>query len=245
MEAASETHGSKIVLALDYRIKDREKLFRVSLRTIRELAPHICAVKINRHLVLPLGLYPCVERIVETAHGLELPAIMDCKINDVGATNIEIARHYYGAGFDALTANPFIGWSGGLEPVFRLAQKSGKGIILLAYMSHPGAGEGYGQIIVDPNTGLKRLQYLVFAEKAVEWGADGVVVGATDPGKIREIDRVLDGRIPIYSPGIGVQGGLLELASEAGASYFIIGRSILHSPDPLKAAEDFKTRLSG
>ncbi|MCW4037815.1 MAG: orotidine 5'-phosphate decarboxylase [Candidatus Bathyarchaeota archaeon] len=243
IEEASESHTSKIVLALDYVLNDREALFRRSLQMVETLAPHLCAVKINRHLVLPLGLHPHVERLVTVAHDLDLPAIMDCKINDIGDTNHEIARRYFEAGFDAVTANPFIGWEGGLEPVFKLAGESGKGVILLVYMSHRSAGEGYGQKVVDSRTGHERRQYLVFAERAVAWGADGVVVGATYPEKIREVNQVLKDRIPIFSPGIGVQGGALNRVAEAGASYFIIGRSILLSPDPLEAVKAFKEGL--
>jgi orotidine-5'-phosphate decarboxylase len=243
IEEASETHASKIVLSLDYILSDREALFLRSLQTLETLAPHLCAVKINRHLILPLGLHPLVERLVTVAHNLDLPVIMDCKINDIGDTNLEIARCYFEAGFDAVTANPFIGWEGGLEPVFNLAGESSKGVILLVYMSHRSAGEGYGQKIVDSRTGHERRQYLVFAERAVAWGADGVVVGATYPEKIREVNQVLKDRIPIYSPGIGVQGGALNCVADAGASYFIIGRSILLSPDPLVAVKAFKESL--
>ncbi len=241
---AAERRASKIVLALDLIVQDRTDLLIKSLQTLEALAPYICAVKINRHLVLPLGVYPSVERLVRVAHDLEIPVIMDCKLNDIGATNREIARHYFEAGFDALTANPFIGWEDGLEPVFTLARPLGKGVILLVYMSHRGAGDGYGQMVVASRTGRTRRQYVVFAEKAVEWGADGVVVGATYPEKIREVSQVLQNRIPIYAPGIGVQGGALNAIIEAGASYFIVGRSILLAPDPVAAAKTFQNRLN-
>jgi orotidine-5'-phosphate decarboxylase len=241
---AAERHASKIVLAFDLVVQDRKKLYLKSLQTLETLAPHICAVKINRHLVLPLGVYPSVERLVRVAHDLEVPVIMDCKLNDIGATNREIARHYFEAGFDALTANPFVGWDDGLEPVFTLARDVDKGVLLLVYMSHRGAGDGYGQMVVDSRTGQQRRQYLVFAEKAVEWGADGVVVGATYPEKIKEVSQVLQNKIPIYSPGIGVQGGAVNSVIEAGASYFIMGRSILLAPDPVAAVKAFQNRLN-
>lgn len=240
MERVSQVRGSNIVLALDYVIRDRKELFLQSLKILETLVPHLCAVKINYHLVLPLGLSPRVRKLVKTAHDLGLPVIMDCKINDIGDTNFEIARHYFDAGFDAVIANPFVGWEEGLEPVFRLARESGKGVILLVYMSHKAAEEGYGQRVVDSRTGRERLQYLIFAERALEWRADGVVVGATYPERIREVNQVLKGRIPIYSPGVGVQGGALESVVEAGASYFMIGRSILLSPDPLEAVKGFQ-----
>jgi orotidine-5'-phosphate decarboxylase len=74
-------------------------------------------------------------------------------------------------------------------------------------MSHKGANEGYGQTIIDPETSEKTLQYLAFARKALKWGADGVVVGATVPQKITEVKQVLKEEVAIYSPGIGAQGG--------------------------------------
>jgi len=243
IQGAAARHASKIVLAFDLLVKDRKNLLAKSLQTLETLAPYICAVKINRHLVLPLGVYPAVERLVRVAHDLDLPVIMDCKLNDIGATNREIARHYFAAGFDALTANPFVGWDDGLEPVFTLARAFDKGVLLLVYMSHRGAGDGYGQMVVDSRTGRQRPQYLVFAERAVDWGADGVVVGATYPEKIREVSQVLQKRVPIYAPGIGVQGGAVNAVIEAGASYCIVGRSILLAPDPVAAVKTYQKRL--
>jgi orotidine-5'-phosphate decarboxylase len=162
---------------------------------------------------------------------------MDCKINDIGATNQVIAEYYYDAGFDALIANPFVGWEEGLKPVFDVANKLQRGVILLAYMSHKGAAEGYGQTIIDPETAKKTAQYVSFAEKALSWKADGVVVGATCPEKIREIHRILKENVPIYSPGVGVQGGAAEAARTAGARYLIVGREITLSQNPAAAAK--------
>jgi orotidine-5'-phosphate decarboxylase len=204
------------------------------------LAPHLCAVKVNRHLLLPLGLFPYVKKLVKAAHNLKLPVIMDCKINDIGDTNLEMARHYFNADFDAITANPFIGWEGGLEPIFRMARDSNKGILLLIYMSHKGANEGYGQLVMDSQTGSVQPQYLVFAKKALQWGADGAIVGATHPNIIQEVNQFLINNIPIYSPGIGIQGGRLQSVLASGTRYLIIGRYILQSSDPLKSVKELK-----
>ncbi len=208
-----------------------------------EASPHLCAVKLNRQLVLPLGL-EATRALVGGIHDLGLPAIMDCKLNDVGHTNTAIARYYFNVGFDALTASPFVGWEGGLQSVFEVAGEAGGGVILLVYMSHPGAVEGYGQWVVDAETGERRPQYLVFAEKALRWGADGVVVGATYPEKIREVFKVLGGEIPIFSPGVGAQGGSVEGAVVAGASYLIVGRSIINAEHPGMVAESLKERVN-
>jgi orotidine-5'-phosphate decarboxylase len=104
-------------------------------------------------------------------------------------------------------------------------------------MSHKGASEGYGQTIYDEETGTKTAQYISFAKKALKWNADGVVVGATYPEKIREIHKILRGNVPIYSPGIGVQGGAAETALKAGARYLIVGREITLAKNPAAVAK--------
>ena len=151
---------------------------------------------------------------------------MDAKVNDIGATNQVIAEYYFAAGFDAIIANPFVGWEEGMKPLFDVSKRLNRGVILLTYMSHKGAAEGYGQTVVDPYTGEQIPQYVSFARKAVQWGADGVVVGATHPEKIAEVKTILQGKAAIYSPGVGVQGGGAESAVRAGSDYLIVGREI-------------------
>jgi orotidine-5'-phosphate decarboxylase len=112
-----------------------------------------------------------------------------------------------------------------------------RGVILLVYMSHKGAEEGYGQTIQEPKAGRRVHQYVVFAQKALSWNADGAVVGATYPEKIREIHAILKNHVPIYSPGVGAQGGSIETAIRAGARYLIVGRSITFAENPTEAAK--------
>ena len=162
---------------------------------------------------------------------------MDCKLNDIGNTNEHIARYYYDAGFDALIANPFVGWEGGLDSVFKLAQEMQKGIITLCYMSHPAAHEGYGLYATENPKGKDvEAFYLTFAKRARKWDTDGVIVGATYPDKIKEIRAVLGDEIPIISPGVGAQGASAKDALNAGASYVIVARSISTADDPAAAA---------
>ena len=239
MQEAAKSKNSPIVLALDLPFEtpeNRNRLISKAQKILRAVHPYICAVKINHHLVLPLGTFDGVEQLVEQIRGEGLLAIMDAKVNDIGATNQVIADYYYAAGFDALIANPFVGWDEGLKPLFEVSQRLGRGVILLCYTSHKGASEGYGQTIIDAETGGKTLQYVSFAKKALKWGADGVVVGATYPQKIAEIKQILGEKVPIYSPGVGAQGGTAETALKAGANYLIVGREITQAEDPAKAA---------
>jgi orotidine-5'-phosphate decarboxylase len=239
MQEAAKSKNSRIVLALDFPFEapeNRNKVLTKAQSILKAVHPYICAVKINHHLVLPLGTFDGVQHLVEQIRGQGLLAIMDAKVNDIGATNQTIAQYYYAAGFDALIANPFIGWEEGLKPLFEVSQRLNRGMILLCYMSHKGANEGYGQTVIDPETGEKTLQYVSFAKKALRYGADGIVVGATYPEKIVEVKQIVGQKVPIYSPGIGAQGGVAEAALKAGASYLIVGREITVASDPAKAA---------
>ena len=239
IQEVSKSKSSRIVLALDFPFETadyQEKVLAKAQKILRTVHPYICAVKINHHLTLPLGLFDGVQKLVEQIRGEGLLAIMDAKVNDIGNTNQIIADYYFAAGFDAIIANPFVGWDEGLKPLFETAKKQGRGTILLTYMSHKGANEGYGQTIINQETSEKTPQYISFAQKALLWGADGVVVGATVPQKISEVKQILGDKVAIYSPGVGAQGGTAEEAIKAGASYLIVGREITNSDNPLQTA---------
>jgi orotidine-5'-phosphate decarboxylase len=190
-------------------------------------------------------LFDGVKQLIEKVHQKGLAAIMDAKVNDIGNTNQVISEYYYAAGFDAIIANPFIGWEDGLKPIIEVSRRLERGVILLTYMSHKGAVEGYGQTVIDPATGAKMPQYMSFADKALKWGADGAVVGATVPEKIREIRQVLGEEVPIYSPGVGAQGGSAEFALKAGSSYLIVGREIVSAENPAQAACKLRDSIKG
>jgi len=231
------------VLALDLTREDREDLFKHTVRLIGSVSRSLCAVKFNHQMILPLGLHDRVKMLIDEVHKHHIPVIMDAKINDIGHTNEFIASQYFSAGFDAVIANPFAGFKDGLEPVFRIAKAQQKGVLLLVHMSHSGASEGYGQTVLDEK-GEKRAQFEVFAQRAVQWGADGAIVGATFPETITRVHSILGDGIPIFSPGVGVQGGSLSRALTAGARYAIVGRSIYESDDPAKSTENLRRSVA-
>ena len=244
MEQVARNKDSNVVLNLDFpfeKPENRRALFSKANHVLEAVYPYICAVKFNHHLVLPLGTFDGVQKLVKKIHDLKLMAIMDCKANDIGSTNQVIAKYYYAAGFDALIANPFVGWEEGLKPIFDVARRLQRGVILLVYMSHKGASEGYGQTVFDTETGEKQPQYVSFARKALRWRSDGVIVGATYPEKIREVYEILGEKVPIYSPGIGAQGGDIKSALEAGTRYLLVGRTITLAENPAESAREIKS----
>jgi len=239
---AVEERGSPIILALDLAPEKPSKLMRKAMEVLEETAPYLCGLKINFHLILPLGLSG-VKPLLDRAHQLGLFCLADPKLSDIGSTNEVAARYYFEAGFDALTASPLVGWEKGLAPVFKLAREMGRGVILLAYMSHPGALEIFGLRALDERSGLEEPLYARFAKMAVEWGADGVVVGATRPEVIRAVRAVVGPEMLVMSPGVGVQGGDPRMALEAGADFLVVGRSIVLADRPGEAARELLARL--
>jgi orotidine-5'-phosphate decarboxylase len=243
MEQSAKTRESNIIMAFDFPFEKPENhrnLLSKAEHVLDAVNPYLCAVKFNHHLVLPLGLFDGVQKLAKRAHDLGLLTIMDCKVNDIGSTNQTIAEYYYEAGFDALIANPFIGWEEGLQPIFDVAHRLRRGVILLVYMSHKAASEGYGQTIFDAESGGKMLQYVSFAKKALKYGADGAIVGATFPEKIKEVHEILCEEVPIFSPGIGAQGGEVISTLKAGARYLIVGRSITGAENPAGSAKQIR-----
>ena len=234
----SKNNFSRVILALDLQGSSSSKLLRSGKKLIERTAPYICAVKIGRPTVLNLGTEK-TRVLIKLSHDYDLPCIIDDKLGDIDETNSAISQAYFSLGFDGIIVNPIAGWKGGLEPVFKIAQKEGKGVIVLVYMSNPGASEDFGQLVLRSPKGRPQRQYEIFAKRAGEWGADGAVVGATRPEVVKRVRAKLSENVRIYSPGIGTQGGKVLKAARAGSDFFIIGRSITQARDPERAAQDF------
>lgn len=203
-------------------------------RVLEATKGEVAAVKINHHLLLPYGLLG-LKKVIETCRAEELPLIADLKMNDIESTNLNIVDSLLAYGFDAVIANPFVGREEGLGKAIERVHSKGGGIIFLVYMSHRGAEEGY----------LLRLEggepvYRVFARRAKEWGADGVIVSVKSPDKISETREIVGKDCLILSPGAGAQGGEARPGVAAGADFVLVGRSITESPDPLKAAREYR-----
>ncbi len=232
---AAELNKSRIVLALDLEGGDVQQLAAKSKELLKKISKYVCAVKINRQLTMSLGMHGGVESIITLAHDLSLPTIMDAKLNDVGHTNEFIARSYFDMGFDAIIASPVAGWENGLDIVFAQANFRGRAVILLVYMSNPGADAFYS-LVGAHGREAPRPVFELLAEKAVQWKAHGVIVGATRPEIISRVRQLIGPQLPIYSPGVGAQGGSAKDALAAGSTYLIVGRAIYDAPEPVKAA---------
>ncbi len=233
---SSKKHSSRVILALDVSGPPETRVER-AVAILRKVGDHVAAVKVNWHILLPGGIRGIAE-VIELSTAKGLPVIADMKLNDIESTNLEAVELLFAAGVSAVIANPFVGAEEGLSGVIARAKNLGKGVILLVYMSHAGAGEGYG-LMVDG-----KPLYLEFARRARVWGADGVVVSAKSLSVIREVKKELDRYQLILSPGVGFQGGRADRAViEAGTDFPIVGRSIVEADDPVAAVRGFNLSL--
>ena len=68
MEETAKKKESNIVLALDFpfrSLKKREELLVKAQDVLEAVHPYVCAVKINHHIVLPLGTFDGVQKLVQ------------------------------------------------------------------------------------------------------------------------------------------------------------------------------------
>jgi orotidine-5'-phosphate decarboxylase len=208
------------------------------------LQHHICGIKMNFHLILPLS-FSEISEINRLAHHYGLVSIADLKLNDIKSTN-EIAIEYLSMmKFDAVIVNPFMG-NEELRLASKLAHKINFGIIALVYMSHPGAEEGFGiNVIVKKQVSASdkvTQMYKIFFNYASKSHIDGIIIGASQDKILKELSS--QKKLPIYSPGLGKQGGEISKAAKNGTDFFIIGRSIIESKDPLQVVININQELS-
>ncbi|RZS43201.1 orotidine-5'-phosphate decarboxylase [Herbihabitans rhizosphaerae] len=180
-----------------------------------------------------------LERLIAECRAAGSLVLLDVKRGDVGSTMAAYAQAYLAEGSplaaDAVTLSPYLGF-GSLDPALDLAERTGRGVIVLALTSNPegasvqrartGDGRSIAQSIVDSaserNHGVSPI------------GSVGLVVGATVGETGLDLSK-LNGTI--LAPGFGAQGaGVGDLVRVFGDSLRHVlpasSRDILrHGPD--------------
>ncbi len=222
----------RLILANDYP-KSSNNLESKTISNIKKLNKFLCGIKINFHLLLVLGSKE-IKKINKVAHQHGLVTIADIKLNDIANTNYETTELLWKLGFDAVIVNPIMGKQS-LQKIINSAHKKNKGVITLCHMSAPEA-KGIYEMNVKQANKQKKL-YELFLELAISEHADGIIAGATYPQIIRYCKKKTKNNLAIYSPGIGTQGGKIKNVLNAGTDFFIVGRTILNSKNPINAAK--------
>lgn len=227
----SKSNG-KIVLANDYD-STVNNLETKTIQNIKKLHQYLCGIKLNFHLLLPLG-FKEISKINKTAHNYGLQTIADIKLNDIGNTNKVTTEHLWNLGFDAVIVNPIMGLDS-LKQLVKSSHKENKGVITLCHMSAPEAKLSYDMEI---KMGKKQQLYQLFLDWAIASKVDGIVVGATFPEVIRYCNKKAGTKLDIFSPGIGTQGGSAKEVISAGTDYLIVGRTILDDKNPISVLKE-------
>lgn len=154
-----------------------------------------------------------LEKVCESATKAGLIVLLDAKRGDIGSTAKGYAKGYLSAAScckcDALTVNPYMGVET-IEPFVEEAQKSRKGVIVLARTSNPGAAD-FQSISDEYEPVFQRVARTLkpMAEKLMsregEWSGLMLVVGATSPDEARQIREVAPSSLFLV-PGYGAQG---------------------------------------
>jgi len=231
--------NGKIILANDYD-SSVNNLETKTIQNIKKLHPYLCGIKLNFHLLLPLGLKE-ISKINKTAHNYGLQTIADIKLNDIGNTNKVTTEHLWNLGFDAVIVNPIMGLDS-LKQLVKDSHKEDKGVITLCHMSAPEAKLSYDMEI---RMGKKQQLYQLFLDWAIASKVDGIVVGATFPEIIRYCNKKAGTKLDIFSPGIGTQGGSAKEVISAGTDYLIVGRTILNDKNPITVSKELQLQSFG
>jgi orotidine-5'-phosphate decarboxylase len=199
------------------------------------------------------------------AHGLLV--ICDAKRGDVDVTARAYAQAFFGEtqtpfgpvaglGADALTVNPLLG-ADSLAPLLEAARGRDSGLFVLVRTSNPGAADVQDEPLERGRTLSERLAALVAELGAGGVGSDGIsdvgaVTGATVPGLLPRL-RLLMPNAPFLLPGVGAQGGTVEVLGPAfapgpagglvSASRGIVHAHEQHGGTPADAARAEASRL--
>lgn len=157
-----------------------------------------------------------LEEVCRAATRAGLIVILDAKRGDIGSTAEGYAEGYLGAGSscpcDAITVNPYMGIDT-LEPFVAVAEREGKGVVVLARTSNPGSRDFQQKLLAGPEGEplfihvARSLAPMISRLRGPETGWSGLmmVAGATGPAEAARL-RATSGDALFLVPGYGAQG---------------------------------------
>lgn len=176
----------------------------------------------------------------------EIPFILDAKFGDVPSTMQPYARAaFQELNADATTLSPYLGQDS-LQPFL---EDPSRGLFLLCRTTNEGARD-----LQDLRLAFSRdieTLYEQVAASALQWDRSdnlGLVVAGNDPAALARV-RNLAPNAWFLAPGIGTQGGQIDLALSAGLRpdgagiLLAVSRSLTRSPNPGQAAAEMVAEI--
>lgn len=204
--------------------QDAAGLERFARTAIEAIAGEVAVVKPQSAFFEAYGAagISVLEKVIAEAGAAGALVLLDAKRGDIGSTMAAYASAYLTDGaplaVDAMTLSPYLGFES-LEPALDQAQRTGRGVFVLARTSNP-EGVSVQRATIDGLHDPRSVAQSVVdaaAERnagAAPMGSIGLVIGATVGRSGLDLGR-LNG--PVLAPGFGAQGaGIAELRTVFG-----------------------------
>jgi len=256
LEKRVDDCSSLLCVGLDPHVSDLKEPTPASaldfcLTLVKQTAPYAAAFKPNAAFFEVFGaegwtaLKQVIEAINAESHrlGSRIPIILDAKRGDIASTADAYARSTFEIlGVDCITLSPYLGQDS-IEPFLGYPEK---GVFLLCKTSNAGSGD-----LQDIKLPDGKPLYEHVARIAQTWNIQnniGLVVGATHLDALKNV-RATAPELWFLSPGVGAQGGELELALKSGlrrdgkGMLIPISRGISRAESPAKAAAEIRDQM--
>lgn len=261
LEKRVDDCSSLLCIGLDPHVKDLPEPTAASARDfclnlVKRTAPYAAAFKPNAAFFEVFGAdgWTALKQVIaaikeESARrGSMIPIILDAKRGDIASTAEAYAESAFEKlGVDCITLNPYLG-KDSIEPFIQISEK---GVFLLCKTSNAGSMDIQNLLVLPVGSDSPMPMYSYVAQLAQQWNEKnniGIVVGATHPQIMSNI-RASVPEMWFLAPGIGAQGGELELALKSGlrkdgkGMLINVSRSIARAEKPGLAAAELRDSI--
>ncbi|MFO7585389.1 MAG: orotidine-5'-phosphate decarboxylase [Anaerolineales bacterium] len=279
LERRVDDCSSLLCVGLDPHVSDlpeptAQGALDFSLNLVKQTAPYAAAFKPNAAFFEQFGaegwtaLKTVIEAIQEQSDrlGSMIPVVLDAKRGDIASTAEAYAKAAFeGLGAHCITLSPYLG-KDSIDPFIGNPEK---GVFLLCKTSNPGSDDLQNLLVtndqrpttdssvlghsssVTPSPSFAPL-YIHVAHLAQTWNTQnniGLVVGATQPEALTRV-RATAPDLWFLAPGVGAQGGDLEVALKAGlrkdgmGMLIPVSRGISRAANPGLAAAEFRDEIN-
>ena len=261
LEKRVDDCSSLLCIGLDPHVKDLSEPTAAAARDfcvnlLKQTSRYAAAFKPNAAFFEVFGAdgWNALRDVVDSIHdeskrmGSMIPIILDAKRGDIASTAEAYARSAFeNLGVDCITLSPYLG-KDSIEPFL---QNSEKGVFLLCKTSNAGSMDLQNLLVLPVGSDNPMPMYSYVAQLARQWNEKnniGIVVGATHPQIMSNI-RASVPDMWFLAPGIGAQGGELELALKAGlrkdgkGMLINVSRSIARAEKPGLAAAELRDQI--
>lgn len=261
LEKRVDDCSSLLCVGLDPHVSDlpsptAASALTFSLNLVKQTARYAAAFKPNAAFFEVFGAegWTALKQVIEAIReesdrmGSRIPIILDAKRGDISSTAEAYAKSAFESlDVDCITLNPYLG-KDSVEPFLGYKER---GVFLLCKTSNAGSMDLQNLLVMPMGSDMPMPLYIYVAKLAQQWNEKnnvGVVVGATHP-QIMEMIRAAAPDLWFLAPGVGAQGGELEITLKAGLRadgsgvLLPISRAISRAENPGKAAAEIRDHI--